>query len=104
MTMVFKSAFKKKETDLKKDIDLIINIANIARKEGLLALENSIDDLDDPFIKKGVMLIVDGADTELVKNILQTEIYFLQDRHAQGQAVVNSMATYAPAFEVWWVR
>ncbi|MDD5018484.1 MAG: motility protein A [Eubacteriales bacterium] len=95
---VYKNAFKKKDFDLNKDIDLIINIANIARKEGLLALENLIEEMEDPFLKKGIMLIVDGADTELVKNVLHTEIYFIQERHTQGQAIINSMATYAPAF------
>lgn len=95
---VFKKAFKKKEFDLNKDIDLIINIANIARREGLLALEDAIGDIDSPFLKKGIMLIVDGADAELIKNILETEIYFEQERHGQGQAMVNSMSSYAPAF------
>ena len=95
---VYKNAFKKKDIDLHKDINLIISIANIARKEGLLALENSIEEMEDPFLKKGIMLIVDGADTELVKSVLNTEVYFIQERHTQGQAVINSMATYAPAF------
>ncbi len=98
LVTVYKKAFRKKNVDLKEDIDLIINIANIARKEGLLALEDAIEDIDNPFLQKGIMLIVDGADTELVKNVLQTEIYFIQERHSQGQAVISSMSTYAPAF------
>ena len=95
---VFKNAFQKKDTDLNQQIELITRVANIARREGLLALEDALADIDDPFLKKGIMLIVDGADTELIKSILSTEIYFLQERHAQGQAIISSMATYAPAF------
>jgi len=84
--------------DLNEDIELIISIANIARREGLLALEDAVAEMDNPFLKKGIMLIVDGADAELIKNILETEIYFIQTRHNQGQAVINSMAQYAPAY------
>lgn len=95
---VYSNAFKTKEIDLNEDIELIIRIANIARREGLLALEDAVENIDNPFLKKGIMLIVDGADTELVKNILETEITFIQERHAQGQAIILSMAGYAPAF------
>ncbi len=95
---VYKTAFKKKDHDLKKDIDLIIDVANIARKDGLLALENAVETFDSPFLKKGVMLVVDGADPELIKSILEAEIFFVQERHAKGQAMVDSMASYAPAF------
>ena len=95
---VFKKAFRKKQIDLNDEIDLIIRIANIARREGLLALEDALDDVDNDYLKKGIMLIVDGADTELIKNVMQTDMHFAQERHSQGQAIVNSMAVYAPAF------
>lgn len=98
MMTVFKKAFNKNDIDLNKDIDMIINIANIARREGLLALEDTMEEMNNPFLQKGIMLIVDGADTELIKSVMQTEIYFLQQRHEQGQAVINSMSSYAPAF------
>ncbi len=95
---IYSNAFKTKKVDLNEDIELIIRIANIARREGLLALEDAMAEIDNPFLKKGIMLIVDGADTELVKNILETEITFIQERHGQGQAIILSMAGYAPAF------
>ncbi len=95
---VYSNAFKTKKVDLNEDIEMIIRIANIARREGLLALEDAMAEIDNPFLKKGIMLIVDGADTELVKNILETEITFVQERHIQGQAVISTMASYAPAF------
>lgn len=95
---VYSNAFKSKKIDLNEDIEMIIRIANIARREGLLALEDAMEDVNNPFLKKGIMLIVDGADTELVKSILETEITFIQERHNQGQAIILSMAGYAPAF------
>ncbi len=98
LKIVFQNAFIAKKIDLNDDIDLIIRIANIARREGLLALEDSLSDIDNPFLQKGVMLIVDGADAELVKNVMETEIAFIEDRHGQGQAVVLSMSSYSPAY------
>jgi len=95
---VYTKAFKKLDIDLTKDIDMIINIANIARREGLLALEDAMPDIDNAFLKKGIMLIVDGTDTELIKNVMETEIYFIKSRHAEGQAMITSMASYAPAY------
>ena len=95
---VYTMAFKKKNIDLYEDIEMIIKIANVARREGLLALEDAVGEVDNPFLQKGIMLIVDGADGELVKNILETEISFVQERHTQGQNIINSMAAYAPAY------
>lgn len=95
---VYTMAFKEKNIDLNEDIELIIKVANVARREGLLALEDAVGEVENPFLQKGIMLIVDGADGELVKNILETEISFIQERHIQGQNIINSMAAYAPAY------
>ena len=95
---IFAMAFKKVDIDLKQDIEMLIHIANVARREGLLALEDTMEEVDNPFLKKGIMLIVDGTDTELIKNILQTEVYFIQSRHTEGQSMINSMASFAPAY------
>ena len=73
---VFKKAFLYKETSPDDVIGEIINLANIARKEGLLALEEYAEELQDEFLHKGIMLIVDGTDPELVRNILETELTF----------------------------
>ncbi|MGI6160410.1 MAG: motility protein A [Christensenellales bacterium] len=94
----FKVIFKKREYDPQRDIERIISMANIARREGLLALEHDIDDIDDEFVKKGIMLVVDGADTEFIKSVLETDIYFIQQRHGLGQAIFEAMAGYGPAF------
>jgi len=95
---VLKKAFKKSSIDLNKDIDLIIDIANVARREGLLALDEQLTQIEDPFLRKGVSMIVDGTDAELIKSILQTEVYFIQARHQEGQDLFNTMASFAPAY------
>lgn len=95
---VVKNAFVSKDHSPMGVIDKIIEIANVARKEGLLALEEAAENLDDEFLKKGILLIVDGTDPELVRNILETELSFLEDRHNEGQAIFETMGTFAPAF------
>ena len=59
----------------------IINLANISRKEGILALEEAANGIEDEFLKKGVNLVVDGTDPELVRAILETDMSCLEDRH-----------------------
>lgn len=79
-------------------IEKIIDLANIARKEGLLALEEAAFQLDDDFLKKGILLIVDGTDPELVRSILETELSFIEDRHKVGQSLFETMGSLSPAF------
>lgn len=95
---VVKNAFTTKNFSPNEIISKIITLANIARKEGLLALEEAGEDIEDKFLKKGILLIVDGTDPELVRNILETELTFMEDRHGEGQAIFEAMGTYAPAF------
>nr|WP_094547659.1 MotA/TolQ/ExbB proton channel family protein [Petroclostridium xylanilyticum] len=76
----------------------IIELANIARKEGLLALEEAAAQIDDKFLQKGVLLIVDGTDPELVRNILETELAFIEGRHKESQGIFEAMASYGPAY------
>lgn len=91
-------AFKKETTDIEGSINSIVEMANIARKEGLLALENATEGIENPLMKKGVMLIVDGTDPELVKNIMETEISYASDRHSTLASVFDNAAAYAPAY------
>ncbi len=73
--------FKTDDSDVGKVIRTIIDLSNIARKEGLLALEEAASDIEDPFLKKGIMLVVDGTDPELVRGILETDLVCVEDRH-----------------------
>ncbi|WP_313756560.1 motility protein A [Tissierella sp.] len=95
---VLQKAFTHKATSANEIIENIINLANVARKEGLLSLEEYASKLEDDFLKKGIMLIVDGTDPDLVRNILETELMFLEERHGQGQGTLEAMGSFAPAF------
>ncbi|MDR0906231.1 MAG: motility protein A [Oscillospiraceae bacterium] len=95
---VMSIAFKANKIDLTKDIDKLIEIANIRRREGILALEETANNTDDPFFKKGLLLIADGVDAELVRDIMEMEMDFVKERHASAQAIILQMSSYSPAF------
>lgn len=76
-TLIFKVPALNTTDMIKKIIDL----SNIARKEGLLSLEEAAADLDEPFLKKGILLIVDGTDPDLVRGIMETELISIESRH-----------------------
>jgi chemotaxis protein MotA len=93
-----KNAFLHKETPPTDVIETIVGFATTARREGILALESRAEEADDPFLKKSVQLAVDGTAPELIKDILTTELAFLEERHSLGQGVFIAMGTFAPAF------
>lgn len=76
----------------------IIDLSNVARKEGLLSLEEAAADLDDAFLKKGILLIVDGTDPELVRGIMETELVSIEGRHKKSIAFWDTIATLGPAW------
>lgn len=79
-------------------IHKIIDLANVARKEGLLQLEEAAADIDDDFLKKGIMLIVDGTDQELVSSILETELDCIEQRHSKIYTFWDNLAAMGPAW------
>lgn len=76
----------------------LVRYAEIARKEGILSLENLIAEMKDPFIVRGVKMAVDGTDPELIRQIMETELEALMERHAAGKQILDTAARYAPAF------
>ncbi|MCI8635669.1 MAG: motility protein A [Eubacterium sp.] len=90
--------FREDAMDPSEVIGNVINLANVARKEGLLALEEASNDIDDPFLKKGIMLVVDGTDPELVRGILETELTCLEERHKKVIGFWDKWAELGPAW------
>ncbi len=76
----------------------IVSFSEKARREGLLALEDDLEELDDPFMRKGIQLVVDGTDPELVRHILECDIEQMIERHDNNKRMFDDGATYAPAF------
>ncbi|NLW16915.1 MAG: motility protein A [Firmicutes bacterium] len=79
-------------------IEVLVGYAEKARREGLLALEDDIETMGEPFLQKGIQLIVDGTDPELVRSILETELTFIEDRHNANASVFDTMGALAPGF------
>lgn len=76
----------------------IVEFATSARIEGILSLEKKIVDLDDEFLKNSLMLVVDSVDPQKVRQLLDTELDYLSDRHSQDRKFYERGASFAPAF------
>lgn len=94
----FMLVFKVPELNTSEMIRKIIDLSNIARKEGLLSLEEAAADLDEPFLKKGILLIVDGTDPELVRAIMETELVSVESRHKNIISFWDTLGTMGPAW------
>jgi chemotaxis protein MotA len=79
-------------------IQRMINFAAINRRDGTLALEPEIARLSDHFFAKGLQLLVDGQDSESIRDLLTPEIQYLQERHSSGKKILEFMGSAAPAF------
>lgn len=75
----------------------LVDFSQRARRDGILALESAEEEVTDLFLKKGIRLAVDGTEPEVIKTILETDLSYMQDRHKEGAAVLESMAAFAPA-------
>ena len=94
----FTLIFKAPTLNTSDMIGKIIELSNVARKEGLLSLEEAAADLDDPFLKKGILLIVDGTDPELVRAIMETELVSVEGRHKDTIGFWDTLAAMGPAW------
>lgn len=90
--------FKVTKTNEVDTIKSIIDLSNLARREGLLALEESANTIDDNFLKKGILLIVDGTDPELVRSILEAELVNIDSRHQKNIGFWKNVGSMGPAW------
>lgn len=97
MKLVMKAVFLQKFS-MQEEIDRFTDFAKIAKREGLLALEQKTQDLKEPFITKALQLLVDGTAADALRAIMETEIDNIRVRHNDGKGVLEAMATAAPAF------
>lgn len=81
-------------------IQTFSDMAQVARKEGLLALEAASSDIDDPFLRNGLTLAVDGQSAEYIRDVLTEEIEAMEERHASGATIFSQAGTYAPTLGV----
>ena len=83
---------------LEGEIKRITEFAQIARKDGLLALEDKLETLNEPLLRKGVQLVIDGTPPEMLRSILTIDVATMGERHAEGKTILEGMGGFAPAF------
>jgi len=95
---IIRFAFFAPDINAKEMIITLVSFSEKARREGLLALEDDLDEVEDDFLKKGIQLVVDGTDPELVRRIMETELEYIMSRHDKGKKLFDDWGLYAPAF------
>jgi chemotaxis protein MotA len=88
--------FKTPKLNEKVIITKLVAMSEKARREGLLALEEELEDLDDEFIKKGLRLVVDGTDGGVIRDLMENELSQIQERHASKIGAINMWGSLAP--------
>jgi len=95
---VVRNAFFVKEEAVHDVIALLVKFAERARREGILALEKEMEKVSDIFLKNGIQLAVDGTEPELLRDIMETELRYLEERHKKGKSIMETFALLAPAW------
>ncbi|MFL2540412.1 MAG: motility protein A [Candidatus Latescibacterota bacterium] len=95
---IYKNAFITGNSSPHELIETIVGFAETARREGILALESAVEEANDPFLSGGVRLAVDGTEPDLIMDILETELTYMEERHKTGVEFFSRAATMAPAF------
>jgi len=98
---LFKILFTKQQLMPKTEIiQLFMEWATITRREGLLALESRVEEINDPFLRNGMRMIIDGNDQDFVRDVLLEEIHAMENRHKAGAQIFSQAGTYAPTLGV----
>lgn len=97
---LYRRVFNTRPSGPDEDLAVFVGWADVARRDGLLSLEDAMDDTDDPFKRKGLQLVIDGNDPELVREILEGEIESMRARHKLGQDTFRNAAGYAPTMGI----
>ncbi|MFA5527261.1 MAG: MotA/TolQ/ExbB proton channel family protein [Peptostreptococcales bacterium] len=95
---IIKSAFSEPIQSRKEIVDIFSGLSRKARTEGLLALEEEVQNLEDEFLVRGMQMVIDGVEPENIREILEFEVYSLEKRHSYGHAIFAKWAEFAPAF------
>ena len=95
---IVKNCFFAKTRDTGSLITEMVKFAEVARRDGILALENVTADIDDPFIVSGIQMAVDGTDPDLIEAIMVSDLESVEARHSEGKALFDNIGKFAPAF------
>lgn len=99
--VLVKMLFKKPEFMSKVDmLKMFVELSQTARREGILALENRVDEVPDVFLKTGLSMVIDGLDPDFVGDVLEAEIQGMEERHRVGALIFSQAGSYAPTLGV----
>ena len=93
-------SMKPRVSDMAAIREMLVKFAERARREGLLALESDVEAVQDPFIRHGLQMVIDGLEPDTVEEILEIEIESMQARHMKGVDMFAKMGGYSPTFGV----
>jgi chemotaxis protein MotA len=93
-------SMKPRVSDIDSIREMLVKFAERARREGLLALEADVEAVEDPFIRHGLQMVIDGLEPDTVEEILEIEIESMQARHMKGIDMFAKMGGYSPTFGV----
>ena len=97
---VMKVLMSNEEPDFNGTIEKMVELSNIARREGLLALEAPVNELDDPFMKQGLELVVDGAEAEQIRDLMESEVDAMETRHHRMSGLFKTAGATSPTLGV----
>lgn len=97
---LLKVAFFEAPMDTRQLIDLISDLAQKARKNGLLSLEKDLDNIKEPFLKKAIQLAIDGFETNKIREILEIEMAYVEERHKAGAMFFNKLGGFSPTLGI----
>lgn len=95
---VFAQALKSNATDPRSLIRDMVRFAEVARRDGILALESLTGEMKDPLLVTGVKMAIDGTDPDLIQQIMDQDLENTLARHSAGKAMLDALGKYAPAF------
>ena len=98
---LFKLLFRAENGESKVElVRLFVELSQLARREGILALEGRIADIEDPFFRNGLSMVIDGMDPDFVSDVLDAELAVMEERHSEARSVLTQAGTYAPTLGV----
>ncbi|HEY3282811.1 MAG TPA: flagellar motor protein [Armatimonadota bacterium] len=100
LPLILKNAFIGASYDTTKLVMTVVDLAKKARREGILVLEDEARKIDNVFLRTGIQLVVDGVPSEAVREILETEVVAMQERHKVGESIMSAMGGFGPTLGV----
>jgi chemotaxis protein MotA len=97
---LLKRVFTAKVDEPDEAVETLVKLAERARKEGLLALEDAVKDVDDPFLKHGLGLAIDGTDPDEVRSILESQVDAKKADDRAGAKIFGDMGGYSPTIGI----